>query len=168
MNNSKGFIITAGIILLVVGVLVWLTTSKKPNAKEFIEYKEGKPDTVFVYGKPDTVFISRFFEKVITVPAEKIINYGKDSSKVDTTVTLDNGYLTLGVTTYPAIESLKLDIDVLTVDREVLRVDTLKILQVDTLNITKEITIGPEWYESWWFGSLVTASIGIAAIVAGK
>jgi len=164
---NKGFWITAGIILFIVVILV-LITNKKPNPKEIWEYKEGKPDTVFVEGEPDTVFFSRVYEKIVQVPVEKIVSYGKDSSKTDTTVNFDNGKLTLGLTTYPAIESLKLDIDLLTVDREIVRVDTLMVTRVDTLNITKEFYIEPEWYESWWFGSIITATAGVMAIILGK
>ncbi len=143
-------------------------TGKKPNPKEIWDYKEGKPDTVFVKGDPDTVYFSRVYEKIVQVPVEKIISFGEDSSKTDTTINLDNGTLTLGLTTYPAIESLKLDIDLLTVDREIVRVDTFKVTQVDTLNITKEILIEPSWYETWWFGSLLTTAVGITAIILGK
>ncbi len=164
---NKGFWITAGIILFIVVILV-LITNKKPNPKEIWEYKEGKPDTVFVYGEPDTVYFSRVYEKIVQVPVEKIISFGEDSSKTDTTINLDNGKLTLGLTTYPAIDSLKLDIDLLTVDREVIRVDTLKVTRTDTLNITREIRIEPAWYESWWFGSIVTAILTITAIITGK
>ncbi|MBN8545779.1 MAG: hypothetical protein J0L60_06565 [Ignavibacteria bacterium] len=164
---SKGFWITAGIILLLVTVLV-LITGRKPNPKEVREYKEGTPDTVFVKGDPDTVFFSRVYEKIVQVPVEKIVSFGRDSSKTDTTVNLENGTLTLGLTTYPAIESLKLDIDLLTVDREIVRVDTFKVTRVDTLNITKEVSIEPAWYETWWFGSLLTTAVGITAIILGK
>lgn len=165
---DKGFLITTGvIILLLVGVLVWMA-GKKPNPKEIWDYKEGKPDTVFVKGDPDTVYFSRVYEKIVQVPVEKIVSYGEDSSKTDTTINLDNGKLTLGLTTYPAIDSLKLDIDLLTVDREILRVDTFKITRVDTLNITKEFYIEPAWYETWWFGSLLTTAVGITAIILSK
>ena len=145
-----------------------LITGRKPNPKEVREYKEGTPDTVFVKGDPDTVFFSRVYEKIVQVPVEKIVSFGRDSSKTDTTVNLENGTLTLGLTTYPAIESLKLDIDLLTVDREIVRVDTFKVTRVDTLNITKEVSIEPAWYETWWFGSLLTTAVGITAIILGK
>lgn len=164
---NKGFWITAGIILFIVVILV-LITNKKPNPKEIWEYKEGKPDTVFVYGEPDTVYFSRVYEKIVQVPVEKIVSYGEDSSKTDTTINLDNGKLTLGLTTYPAIDSLKLDIDLLTVDREIIRVDTFKVTRVDTLNITKEIYIEPAWYETWWFGSILTTAVGVTAIILSK
>lgn len=150
-----------------MGVLVWMA-GKKPNPKEIWDYKEGKPDTVFVQGDPDTVYFSRVYEKIVQVPVEKIISFGEDSSKTDTTINLDNGTLTLGLTTYPAIESLKLDIDLLTVDREIVRADTIKITRVDTLNITKEFYIEPAWYETWWFGSIITATAGVMAIILGK
>jgi hypothetical protein len=166
---TKGFLITTGIILLLVGALAWVTIkNNNPGPQVTQEYKEGKPDTVFVKGDPDTVYFSRVYEKIVQVPVEKIISFGKDSSKTDTTVNLENGTLSLGLTTYPAIESLKLDIDLLTVDREIVRVDTFTVTRVDTLNITKEFYIEPSWYETWWFGSLLTTVVGITAIILGK
>lgn len=148
---------------------MWVSVSNNnPNSQITREYKEGKPDTVIVQGDPDTVYFSRVYEKIVQVPVEKIVSFGKDSSKTDTTINLDNGKLTLGLTTYPAIESLKLDIDLLTVDREVIRVDTFKVTRVDTLNITKEFYIEPSWYETWWFGSILTTAVGITAIILGK
>lgn len=166
---TKGFWITVGIILLLVGVLAWVTIkNNNPGPKVTQEYKKGKPDTVFVKGDPDTVYFSRVYEKIVQVPVEKIVSFGEDSSKTDTTINLDNGTLTLGLTTYPAIESLKLDIDLLTVDHEIVRADTIKITRVDTLNITKEFYIEPAWYETWWFGSIITATAGVMAIILGK
>jgi hypothetical protein len=169
MFNNKVLIITAGIILLLVGLLVWFSIiNNNPGQKISREYIKGKPDTVFVKGETDTVYFSRVYEKSVQVPLEKIVSYGKDSSKTDTTINLDNGKLTLGLTTYPAIDSLKLDIDLLTVDREILRVDTFKVTRVDTVDITKETYIEPAWYESWWFGSLLTTVVGITAVIFGK
>lgn len=148
--------------------MVWVSVRQETPNKETREYKEGKPDTVIVQGDPDTVYFSRVYEKIVQVPVEKIVSFGKDSSKTDTTINLGNGKLTLGLTTYPAIESLKLDIDLLTVDREIFRTDTIKVTRIDTLNITKEIYIEPAWYETWWFGSIITTAVGITAIILGK
>lgn len=149
--------------------MVWVTTrDNHPGPQVTQEYKEGKPDTVFVKGDPDTVYFSRVYEKIVQVPVEKIISFGEDSSKTDTTISLENGKLTLGLTTYPAIDSVKLDIGLLTFDREIIRVDTLKVTRVDTLNITKEFYIEPSWYESWWFGSILTTAVGITAIILSK
>lgn len=166
---NKNTAIMAVLILLLAGALVWVSVSNNnPNSQITREYKEGKPDTVIVQGDPDTVYFSRVYEKIVQVPVEKIVSFGKDSSKTDTTINLDNGKLTLGLTTYPAIESLKLDIDLLTVDREIFRTDTIKVTRIDTLNITKEIYIEPAWYETWWFGSIITTAVGITAIILGK
>ncbi len=165
---SKDTAIMAVLILLLAGALVWISVRQEAPSKVTQEYKEGKPDTVFVKGDPDTVYFSRVYEKIVQVPVEKIVSFGKDSSKTDTTINLDNGKLTLGLTTYPAIDSLKFDIDLLTVDREIVRVDTFMVTRVDTLNITKEVRIEPAWYESWWFGSIITATLAITAIISGK
>ncbi|MCA0387925.1 MAG: hypothetical protein LCH52_05465 [Bacteroidetes bacterium] len=164
---DKGFWVVLMLIALIVAVLVFTKVKRVPG-KETKEFKTGKQDTVFVQGKPDTVFFSRVFEKIVHVPVEKIIRYGSDSSKVDTTFSLQDGEIDLGVTTYPAVDSLKFDIELLTVNREIVRVDTVKLTRVDTLVITRETVIEPAWYESWWFGSLVTAGAGITLILTGK
>jgi hypothetical protein len=170
MNNNKGFFIVLAIIFLLVGALVYKSVTDRTITNTTIkeELKQGKPDTVFVAGKPDTVFLSRIYEKVIRVPVENITNYARDSSKTDTTVVLQNGTINIGITTYPAIESLKLDIDLLTIDREIYRIDTLKMLRVDTLNITKEIKTEPSWYETWWFGSIITGATALTIAILSK
>ena len=105
---------------------------------------------------------------MIRVPAGEIIAFGKDSSRVDSTIYLTEGQLSLGVTTFPAVDSMRFDIELLQVNREIFRVDTLKLTRVDTLVISEETLIEPAWYETWWFGSLVTGIAGLTVIVAGK
>lgn len=159
--------VMAGIILLLVGALVWIITSQ-PDRKETREYKEGKPDTVTVV-KIDTVTVMQKVKEKVFVPVEKIVRYGEDSSRIDTSIVMkDSVKVHFAGTTFPAIDSLSFDISVDVPLREIFRDVTNTIKQTDTLTILKETRIEPAWYETWWFGSLVTAIAALTAIITGR
>lgn len=165
--TAKNIMIVVALLALIGGA-IWYFTREEKVTTQTKEYRPGKQDTVYLPGTPDTIYQTRVYERVIRVPAEDVTGYGNDSSRVDSTIHFESGQLTLGVTTYPAIDSLRFDIELLKVDREIFRVDTLLLTRVDTIVIKTREEIKPAFYESWWFGSAVTALVGLTAILAGN
>jgi len=140
MNIKEvGIIAMGAIILVLAGVLVWSLT--RPNPREIYQYKEGKPDTVTVV-KTDTVTMVKKLQEKVFVPVEKIVRYGEDSSRIDTSIVMkDSVKVHFAGTTFPAIDSLNFDISVDVPLREIFREVTNTIKQTDTLTILKETRI---------------------------
>lgn len=163
---SKGFWITAGIILLLVAVLV-LITGRKPNPKEIREYKEGTPDTVTVV-KIDTVTVVKQVREKVFIPVEQIIKYGEDSSRIDTSIVMkDSVKVRFTGTTYPAIDSLDFEISVEAPLREILREVTNTIKQTDTLKIKEVVEVPAPWYDRFWVGavSIITIILTVTGFI---
>lgn len=163
---SKGFWITAGIILLLVAVLV-LITGRKPNPKEIREYKEGTPDTVTVV-KIDTVTVVKQVREKVFIPVEQIIKYGEDSSRIDTSIVMkDSVKVRFTGTTYPAIDSLDFEISVEAPLREILREVTNTIKQTDTLKIKEVVEVPAPWFDRFWVGavSIITIILTVTGFI---
>lgn len=163
---SKGFWITAGIILLLVAVLV-LITGRKPNPKEIREYKEGTPDTVTVV-KIDTVTVVKQVREKVFIPVEQIIKYGADSSRIDTSIVMkDSVKVRFTGTTYPAIDSLDFEISVEAPLREILREVTNTIKQTDTLKIKEVVEVPAPWFDRFWVGavSIITIILTVTGFI---
>ena len=163
---SKGFWITAGIILSLVAVLV-LITGRKPNPKEIREYKEGTPDTVTVV-KIDTVTVVKQVREKVFIPVEQIIKYGADSSRIDTSIVMkDSVKVRFTGTTYPAIDSLDFEISVEAPLREILREVTNTIKQTDTLKIKEVVEVPAPWFDRFWVGavSIITIILTVTGFI---
>lgn len=162
-------------IVLVLGIFAAIIffgikgCDEKPQTKESEtrEMKAGTPDTITIR-TVDTLWLEKRTRDVVYVPVEKIVRYGQDSSRFDTVIVADHALISVGATTFPAIDSLRLDVASIFSYPEITKTDTIKITRVDTLNITKEIYNEPAWYETWWFGSIITTAVGITAIILGK
>lgn len=161
--KDSGTWVTAGIILLLVGALVWIITSQ-PDRKETREYKEGKPDTVTVV-KTDTVTMVKKVKEKVFVPVENIVRFGEDSSRIDTSIVMkDSIRVHFAATTFPAIDSLNFDISVEAPLREILREVTNTIKQTDTLKIKEVLEVPAPWYDHFWVGAVTVITVILSVV----
>lgn len=163
MNIKEvGIIAMGAIILVLAGVLVWSLT--RPNPREIYQYKEGKPDTVTVV-KTDTVTMVKKVQEKVFVPVEKILRYGPDSSRIDTSIVMkDSIKVHFAGTTFPAIDSLNFDISVEAPFREILREVTNTIKQTDTLTIKEAIEVPAPWYDHFWVGAVSVITVILSVV----
>lgn len=163
--KDSGIWVTAGIILLLLigAALVWKALHK-PSPQEIREYKEGKPDTVTVV-KTDTVTVVKRVQEKVFVPVEKIIRYGEDSSRIDTSIVMkDSIKVHFAGTTFPAIDSLSFDISVEAPLREILREVTNTIKQTDTLKIKEVLEVPAPWYDHFWVGAVTVITVILSVV----
>lgn len=106
---------------------------------------EGQLDTVYVKGEPDTVFVNiASHNKSILKPVQKAMPSVPDSALFEKKllVTPDStgleGSINVAVTTFPAVDSIALDIRYDFKRKLFTRIDTLKITRLDTLKIPFE------------------------------
>lgn len=133
------------------------------------EMKAGTPDTITIR-TVDTVWKETKTREIIRITEEKIVRYGKDSSRFDTTITKDDSSIRVAGTTFPAIDSLRLDVASLLKYPEITHSDTVKITRTDTLQITKiiEAACDVPWYDRFWTGVAASAIPVIAYIFLQK
>lgn len=170
-NNKVIYLILA---VVVFGLIVFFTLKgcdEKLQIKESEsrEMKAGTPDTITIR-TVDTVWREKRITEVIRITEEKIVRYGKDSSRFDTTITKDDSSIRVAGTTFPAIDSLRLDVASLLKYPEITKTDTILISRVDTLQITKIIETASEvpWYDRFWTGVAASAIPVIAYIFLQK
>jgi hypothetical protein len=165
------------LLSLVIGIVYYLTScNSKPIANK-IEYIKGNNsitlvkgdrDSIVKTGMPDTVI--KYISYPIYIERPKPIQYGKDSSIYS--VKNNNG--TVEVTTYPVTDSIRIDIQPIIIEKQIKQIDTLLITQIDTLKIIRvdkikeTIVQSPEFYETWWFGSIITGLSATVIIILAK
>lgn len=164
MKNTGLWVAVIIILLILNGaVLVWNALSK-PNPRELREHKEGKPDTVTVV-KTDTVTVVKRVQEKVFVPFEKIIRYGADSSRIDTSIVMkDSIRVHFAGTTFPAIDSLNFDISVEAPLREILREVTNTIKQTDTLKTKEVLEVPAPWYDHFWVGAVTVITVILSVV----
>jgi len=142
-------------MLLVVTVVL---TLKGCNPKEKVIYKPGKETVKHIPGIPDTV--TKFVPYPVYIEKPKGDHFGKDSSVY--TVSKESGKVE--VTTYPATDSIRVEIEPVVIERLITRTDTLKIHRVDTMKIYSTTTIDQPWYNTFLSG-FVTAILAVAGVI---
>lgn len=158
-NNNGLYLFLA---FSIIGVIAFFSfrgcDDKKTSLIESTLMKAGTPDTITIR-HTDTLWMEKRITEVIRIREENIVQYGKDSSKFDTTITKDDSSIRVAGTTFPAIDSIKLDVASLLKYPEVTHTDTIKITRVDTLQITKIIETASEvpWYDRFWTGVAASA-----------
>jgi len=171
-SNSNAIYVVLGVLLL-AGLLFFAFKGcdEKPQLKETEtrEMRAGTPDTIKIR-TVDTLWMEKRITEVIRIREEKIVQYGKDSSRFDTTITKDGSSIRVAGTTYPAIDSIKLDVATLLKYPEITKTDTILISRVDTLQITKIIESATDvpWYDRFWTGVAASAIPVIAYIFLQK
>jgi len=168
-NNKAVYLILALVVLNVIAFFVFKGCDEKPQIKESEtrEMKAGTPDTVTIR-TVDTVWKETKTREIIRITEEKIVRYGKDSSRFDTTITKDNSSIRVAGTTFPAIDSIKLDVTSLLKFPEITHTDTVKITRIDTLQITKIITEASDvpWYDRFWVGAVTSTAVVVGLVYA--
>ena len=166
--------IIGGIVL--VGLLIGAWFIFKPTEKPVstittsTELKTGIEKDTTIPGKRDTIYVPYPVPYEKTIYVDRVVSYGKDSSKADTTLSFKEGTITVAATTYPAVEKMKFEIDFLPVLREVFHSDTIKTTRVDTLiqRITETIIQDQPWYNTFLAGagSVVMIALTVLGLVA--
>jgi len=162
-NNHKilWLALISGLILIAGWVLLGKSGCTSPQKKQSdTVYAKGKTDTVFTKGKTDTV--TNYIPYPVYVEKPTGQHFGKDSSRY--TVTNLNG--SVDVVTFPATDSIRIEIEPVTIERLITRVDTLLLHRIDTLTITNTITAEQPWYDTFLAGAgtvvvLVLTTIGL-------
>lgn len=173
-SKNKSTWLIGGIVLVVALIGAWFifNPAEKPVSKveTTTELKTGTQKDTTIPGKRDTVYIPYPVPYKEVIYVDRVVSYGKDSSKVDTSLSFKEGTITVAATTYPAVEKLKLDIDFLPVTREVFHSDTIKTFRVDTLihRITETIIEDQPWYDTFLTGagSVVMIALAVLGLVA--
>lgn len=157
MNNMKFVYITLAVLLCIVAVTIYFN---KPDTETI--YVKGK-DSVVVKTEIDTVYIPKYFiaEKTI-VDTVHITHFNMDSSIVRDTVINNMDTVIATITTYPVIDSLKLNLDLRLKEKVITISDSIWITRVDTLKTTT-FESAP-WYDNFIFGALSTAIVTILVI----
>ena len=121
-------------------------------------YVKGKSDTIYIPGKPDTV--TKYVPYPVYVETPKGDHFGKDSSAY--TVLNESGRVE--VMTYPATDSIRVEIEPVAIERLITQVDSIMISRVDTMKIHTTTTIDQPWYNTFLSG-FVSAILAVAGVI---
>ncbi len=153
------------IIVVLFGAMIFFgikgcDEKSQTKESETRELKAGTPDTVTIR-TVDTLWLEKRTRDVVYVPVEKIVRYGQDSSRFDTTIVSNHALISVGATTFPAIDSLRLDVVSSLRYPEITKTDTIKITRVDTLTTTRIIETASEvpWYDRFWVGAVTSTAV---------
>ena len=152
MGFMKNYII-AFLVLITLGALYFAYT-KKPEIRNVPEYIEGKTDTVF---------IPKLVQRTIFVRPEvnRDTNQNITNIAIDTIV-YDEEVIITAFSKDIVNEPLRIDYYNLCKERNIIRIDTIKTLKF------VEVEKPQPFYNSFWFGSAVTAVAGGVALILLK
>lgn len=174
--SIKGFFVTLGIIIALVLLAVNYSVKQKEETQVIIQGKDsviaylfGKTDSLLKAGKQDTTIVKVPYPVYIERPTG--VDYGKDSTHY--MVSNDKGRVE--VTTYPATDSVKIEIEPIVIEKHISRIDTLFITRVDSLIVqrvdTLKITVKEDrpFYDHWEVGAAGATVVAIiTAILIGR
>ena len=153
-NNHKilWLALISGLILIAGWVLLGKSGCTSPQKKQ--------SDTVYTKGKTDTV--TNYIPYPVYVEKPTGEHFGKDSSHY--TVSNLNG--SVDVVTFPATDSIRIEIEPVTIERLITRVDTLLLYRIDTLTVTNTLQAEQPWYDTFLAGAgtvvvLLLTTIGL-------
>ena len=160
MNNLKVIIIF--LLIGVVVVYMFYHQQQKPvMIKTKTELVKGREEVSYFKGKEE----KRKEEKRMMVRLRSPLSNKDSVAKInyaDSTLTLT------GELKKVAEDSVELFFDIAYFEKSFLRVDTMKIYQLDTLKIETEKIVKEEipFYEKFWFGAVVGAAAVVAIIIS--
>lgn len=142
------------LIIIVCVVLIFINLNNRREIKtEKRELVKGKKEIVFEMGKEELAVIPKRKKKVFKTELNKLNELKKDAS-----IILIDGKDSLVISAND--EDLNFNLSIHYEDTLRIRVDTMRITEVDTLQILKEIRSEENIYDSWWF----KAGAGVAAV----
>ena len=160
MKNLK-VIIALLLIGLVVVYMFYHQQQKPVMIKTKMELVKGKEEVSYVKGKEE----KRKDEKKMMVRLRSPLSNKDSVAKInyaDSTLTLT------GEIKKVAEDSVELFFNLAYFEKSFLRVDTIKIKQLDTLKIETEKTIIEEipFYEKFWFGGILGGVLVLLIVIA--
>jgi len=161
-NRTLWLVILGLILILVVGILLTQKgCNPKPEAKTDTLFLPGKPDSVYIPGTKDT--ITKYVPYPVYIEKPTGTHFGKDSSHYQ----IANQHGNTEVVTFPATDSIRVEIEPITIEHFITQIDTLKLHTTDTLKITNTIELTSPWYDSFWAGaaSVILVAIGIVGLL---
>ncbi len=164
INNMKQKIIYTVIIILVLSVLFVLfrpikNTTQNEESKTETTYSSGKTEQLYKKGKDTAI------TKTKSIHATSILKPTAADSTYNFT-SEDSSYK-LSINIQPAADgNLSMDYFLNLTSKELIRIDTIYQLRVDTLKIKETISerIEPPFYNTFLFGAITTALVIILII----
>ncbi len=156
---------TNTLLSLVLGfVLGFLLCTVLFPQKEVQVYKNMRQTVIET--KTDTVVV----EVPVLSSAQLVIKPVKSSERsiIDTTIAFGEVETRLQLTTHPAIDSIKIQVDVLSKDKIITVTDTIYITQIDSVFLPGNGVISGQsvneqpWYDSFEVGALAASAILVA------
>ncbi|MHB1688788.1 MAG: hypothetical protein ACYCVH_15650 [Ignavibacteriaceae bacterium] len=158
MRNKIIYIIA--FILLLSGIIYFLKTNRtKQEAKSETTYSTGKTEQLYKKGKDSIITETKNFHSSANLASsaeDSTYNFIKEDSSYK-----------LSINIKPAEDgNLLMDYFLDLTSKELVRIDTIYKLRVDTLKIKKTITerIEPPCYNTFLFGALTTTLVIILII----
>lgn len=161
MNQKSSWLpilIAVAVLLLGYFLVVKPGCSTPPHTGSDTVYTPGKTDTLYLKGTPDTVIKRVPYAVYIEKPQGE--HFGADSSLY----MVDDEFGSAAVTTYPATDSIRIEIEPIIIERQISRVDTMWLHKVDTLKITTTIETDQPWYDTFLSG-FITAILAVAGVI---
>ena len=154
--NTK-YIFIALLVIASIFLASLLFKSDRPSTPIYIKGK----DSVVVKSDTAIVYIPKYLvtEKTI-VDTVHITHFNQDSSIVRDTIISDLDTAIATITTYPKIDSLKLQLDLRLTEKLTTIHDSIWITRIDTLK-TVEFESAP------WYDSFLTGFLSAIAIITG-
>ncbi len=161
-NKTLWLVILGLLLILVVGFFLTQKGCKQePQTKTDTLFIPGKTDSVYIPGEKDT--ITKYIPYPVYIEKPTGTHFGKDSSIYQ----IANQHGNTEVVTFPATDSIRMEIEPITIEHFITQVDTLKLHTTDTLKITNTIEIESPWYDSFWAGaaSVILVALGIVGLL---
>lgn len=162
MKSNKYFYGAVTVILLGLSMVIYFKyVVKKPIVTEDKIYKKGNESTQLIKGEMKEEIKKESFSDSVKIFTQS--NHSPSTDKKNSVVEKvfsDSSYnLKIKIEAAELPDSLLLSYDLEILNKSFFRVDTLRILRVDTLLIEKVVYKAEPFYKSFWFGAGVGAAV---------